>query len=97
MAKTIVVKQVGSPIRRPKEQRATLVGLGLNKMHKTRELEDTPSVRGMVNKIPHLVEIIEEKGCPRRRGKPWPTLKTPPGPRGRGFLLRALRTVKQAS
>ena len=62
MAKTIVVKQVGSPIRRPKEQRATLVGLGLNKMHKTRELEDTPSVRGMVNKIPHLVEIIEENG-----------------------------------
>jgi large subunit ribosomal protein L30 len=62
MAKTIVVKQIGSPIRRPAEQRATLVGLGLNKMHKTRELEDTPSVRGMVNKIPHLVEIIEEKG-----------------------------------
>jgi large subunit ribosomal protein L30 len=62
MAKTIVVKQVGSPIRRPKDQRATLVGLGLNKMHKTRELEDTPSVRGMVNKIPHLVEIVEEKG-----------------------------------
>jgi large subunit ribosomal protein L30 len=62
MAKTIVVKQVGSPIRRPKDQRATLVGLGLNKMHKTRELEDTPSVRGMVAKIPHLVEIIEEKG-----------------------------------
>ena len=62
MAKTIVVKQIGSPIRRPKEQRATLVGLGLNKMHKTRELEDTPSVRGMVEKIPHLVEIIEERG-----------------------------------
>ena len=62
MAKTIVVKQIGSPIRRPQDQRATLVGLGLNKMHKTRELEDTPSVRGMVNKIPHLVEIIEEKG-----------------------------------
>lgn len=62
MAKTIVVKQVGSPIRRPQDQRATLVGLGLNKMHKTRELEDTPSVRGMVAKIPHLVEIIEEKG-----------------------------------
>ena len=61
MAKTIVVKQIGSPIRRPAEQRATLVGLGLNKMHKTRELEDTPSVRGMVNKIPHLVEIIEER------------------------------------
>jgi len=62
MAKTIVVKQVGSPIRRPQEQRATLIGLGLNKMHKTRELEDTPSVRGMVNKISHLVEIIEEEG-----------------------------------
>ncbi|GGX68875.1 MAG: 50S ribosomal protein L30 [Pseudomonadota bacterium] len=62
MAKTIVVKQIGSPIRRPQEQRATLIGLGLNKMHKTRELEDTPSVRGMVRKIPHLVEIIEEKG-----------------------------------
>ena len=62
MAKTIVVKQIGSPIRRPKDQLATLKGLGLNKMHKTRELEDTPSVRGMVNKIPHMVKIIEEKG-----------------------------------
>lgn len=60
--KTIVVKQIGSPIRRPKDQLATLKGLGLNKMHRTRELEDTPSVRGMVNKIPHMVEIIEEKG-----------------------------------
>ena len=62
MAKTIVVKQIGSPIRRPAEQRATLIGLGLNKMNKTRELEDPPSVRGMVRKIPHLVEIIDEKG-----------------------------------
>ena len=62
MAKTIIVKQIGSPIRRPAEQRATLIGLGLNKMHKTRELEDTPSVRGMVRKIPHLVEIIEGRG-----------------------------------
>ena len=62
MAKTIVVKQVGSPIRRPQKQRQTLIGLGLNKMHKTLELEDTPAVRGMVNKISHLVEIIEEKG-----------------------------------
>ena len=62
MAKTIVVKQIGSPIRRPAKQRATLVGLGLNKMNRTRELEDTPSVRGMVDSIPHLVEIIEEKG-----------------------------------
>lgn len=62
MAKTIVVKQVGSPIRRPAVQRETLKGLGLNKMHRTRELEDTPAVRGMVNKIPHLVQIIEERG-----------------------------------
>ncbi|MFZ8959401.1 MAG: 50S ribosomal protein L30 [Paracoccaceae bacterium] len=62
MAKIIVVKQIGSPIRRPQDQRATLIGLGLNKMHKTCELEDTPSVRGMINKIPHLVEIIEERG-----------------------------------
>ena len=62
MARTIVVKQIGSPIRRPADQRATLVGLGLNRMHKTRELEDTPAVRGMIRKIPHLVEIVEEKG-----------------------------------
>ena len=62
MGKTIVVQQIGSPIRRPENQRQTLIGLGLNKMHKTRELEDTKSVRGMVNKIPHLVKIIEERG-----------------------------------
>lgn len=62
MAKTIVVKQIGSPIRRPAKQRDTLKGLGLNKMHRTRELEDTPAVRGMVNSIPHMVQIIEEKG-----------------------------------
>ena len=62
MAKTIIVKQIGSPIRRPQKQRQTLIGLGLNKMHKTREIEDTESVRGMVNKISHLVEIVEEKG-----------------------------------
>ena len=55
MAKTIVVKQIASPARRPDVQRQTLIGLGLNKMHKTRELEDTPSVRGMVRAIPHLV------------------------------------------
>ena len=61
MAKKIVVKQIGSPIRRPAVQRQTLLGLGLNKMNKTRELEDTPSIRGMVAKIPHLVEIIEER------------------------------------
>ena len=62
MGKTIVLQQIGSPIRRPEKQRKTLIGLGLNKMHKTRELEDTASVRGMVNKIPHLVKIIEERG-----------------------------------
>ena len=62
MSKTIVVKQIGSPIRRPEKQRQILIGLGLNRMHKTRELEDTPSVRGMVNKIPHLVKIIEQRG-----------------------------------
>jgi large subunit ribosomal protein L30 len=62
VAKTIVVKQIGSPIRRPKVQRATLVGLGLNKMHRTRELPDTPSVRGMVESVPHLVQIVEERG-----------------------------------
>jgi large subunit ribosomal protein L30 len=62
MAKTIVVRQVGSPIRRPAIQRETLKGLGLNKMHRTRELEDTPAVRGMVASIPHLVQIVEERG-----------------------------------
>ncbi len=58
---TILVKQVGSPIRRPDKQRRTLIGLGLNKMHRVRKLEDTPSVRGMINAIPHLVEIVEKK------------------------------------
>ena len=62
MAKTNVVKQSGSPIRRPAIQRETLKGLGLNKMNRTRELEDTPAVRGMVAKIPHLAVIIEERG-----------------------------------
>lgn len=61
MAKTIVVKQIGSPIRRPAVQRETLKGLGLNKMNRTRELLDTPAIRGMVAKIPHLAVIIEEK------------------------------------
>ncbi|MCR9149427.1 MAG: 50S ribosomal protein L30 [Rhodobacteraceae bacterium] len=60
--KTIVVKQVRSAARRPAVQAATLKGLGLGKMNRTRELEDTPAVRGMVNKIPHLVQIIEERG-----------------------------------
>jgi large subunit ribosomal protein L30 len=62
MARTIVVRQIGSPIRRPAIQRQQLIGLGLNKMHRTRELPDTPAVRGMIAKIPHLVEIVEERG-----------------------------------
>ena len=58
-SKTVTVRQIGSPIGRPKDQRATLVGLGLNKMNRTRELEDTPAVRGMINKVSHLVEVVE--------------------------------------
>ena len=56
---TIKIKQVGSPIRRTKDQRATLVGLGLNKMHRVRELEDTPEVRGMLRKVQHMVQVLE--------------------------------------
>ncbi len=55
--KTIRVTQIGSPIGRHRDQRQTLVGLGLNKMHRTRELEDTPAVRGMINKVAHLVRV----------------------------------------
>jgi large subunit ribosomal protein L30 len=51
------VTQIGSPIGRPKNQLQTLKGLGLNKMHRTRELEDTLSVRGMINKVSHLVRV----------------------------------------
>jgi len=58
--KTITVEQVGSPIRRPKDQRATLIGLGLNKMRRRRKLKDTPEVRGMIAKVSHLVRIVEE-------------------------------------
>jgi len=58
--KTLVVKQIGSPIRRDKVQRATLIGLGLNKMNKERELLDTPEVRGMIRKLPHLVRVVGE-------------------------------------
>ena len=57
---TLKVRQTGSPIRRKPNQRATLVGLGLGKIGRVRELEDTPSVRGMINKISHMVEIVEE-------------------------------------
>ena len=55
--KTIKVTQIGSPIRRTKDQRATLVGLGLNKINRTRELQDTPEVRGMIAKVKHLVSV----------------------------------------
>lgn len=58
---TVVVRQIRSPNRRPVDQERTLVGLGLNKMHRTRELEDTPAVRGMIRKVAHLVEIVEER------------------------------------
>ena len=58
MAK-IKITQTGSPIRRDKTQRATLVGLGLDKMHKTVEVEDTPEVRGQVRKVQHLVSVEE--------------------------------------
>ena len=56
---TIKVKQIGSPIRRTKDQRATLVGLGLNKMHKVAELQDTPEVRGMIRKVQHMVQVVD--------------------------------------
>lgn len=56
-AKTVTVTQIGSPLGRRKDQRQTLVGLGLNKMHRTRELEDTPAVRGMINKVAHLIKV----------------------------------------
>ena len=56
---TIKIKQIGSPIRRTKDQRATLIGLGLNKMNKVRELEDSPEVRGMIRKLPHMVKVLE--------------------------------------
>jgi large subunit ribosomal protein L30 len=62
MSKTIVVQQYASAARRPASQTQTLKGLGLGRIRKTRELEDTPSVRGMVQSIPHLVKIIEERG-----------------------------------
>jgi large subunit ribosomal protein L30 len=53
----IKIKQTSSPIRRTQDQRATLVGLGLNKMHKVSELEDSPEVQGMIRKVRHMVEV----------------------------------------
>ena len=55
--KTVRVRQIGSPIGRRSDQRETLIGLGLNKLCRTRELEDTPSVRGMIRKVAHLVRV----------------------------------------
>ena len=60
MENKIYVKQIRSPIRRPAIQKKILIGLGLNKMNKVSELNDTPSIRGMINKIPHLVQIVEK-------------------------------------
>lgn len=57
--KTVRVRQTGSPIRRKAYQRETLIGLGLNKIGRVRDLEDTPSVRGMIRKVAHLVEVEE--------------------------------------
>ena len=57
---TVTIRQTGSPIRRKEDQRATLVGLGLNKMGRERTLEDTPSVRGMIAKVAHLVTVIQK-------------------------------------
>ena len=55
----ITVRQTGSPIRRKSDQRATLVGLGLNRLGRTSTLEDNPSVRGMIAKVHHLVQVVE--------------------------------------
>ena len=57
--KTIKVKQIASAIGRPAKQEAILIGLGLNKVNKVVELEDTAAIRGMINKIPHLVKIVD--------------------------------------
>ena len=56
-SKIVMVTQIKSPIGRRKDQRATLVGLGLNKLHRTRSLEDTPAVRGMITKVQHLLRV----------------------------------------
>ena len=59
--KTVTVEQIASPTRRPQDQRATLIGLGLRKIRSTATLKDTPEVRGMINKIPHLVRVVDAK------------------------------------
>jgi large subunit ribosomal protein L30 len=59
--KTIKVEQIGSPIRREASQRATLIGLGLNKIGRVKEVQDNPSTRGMIAKVGHLVRVVEGK------------------------------------
>ena len=58
--KTVKVEQIGSPIRRRHDQRETLVGLNLNKLGRTAELPDTPSTRGMIAKVAHLIRVVEK-------------------------------------
>jgi len=57
---TIKLKQIGSPIRRPSKQKEILVGLGLGKMHRIVEVQDTPEVRGAIAKLPHMVEVVSD-------------------------------------
>jgi large subunit ribosomal protein L30 len=57
----ITIEQIASPSRRPETQQQTLIGLGLNKLHRRRTLEDTPAVRGMIAKVQHLVRVVDEK------------------------------------
>jgi large subunit ribosomal protein L30 len=57
--KSVTVEQIGSPIGRKPDQRQTLKGLGLDKLHRRRALEDTPAVRGMINKVKHLVRVVD--------------------------------------
>jgi large subunit ribosomal protein L30 len=59
--KTIKVEQIGSPIRRHSSQRETLIGLRLNKIGRVSELQDSPAVRGMIDKVRHLVRVVDEK------------------------------------
>ena len=64
--KTVTIKQVGSPIRRRHDQRETLIGLGLNRIGRVSELEDTPSARGMIAKVAHLVRVVAEQTTDER-------------------------------
>ncbi len=57
--KTLKLRQIGSPIRRPEAQKKILIGLGLGKMHREVEVEDTPETRGAIAKLPHMVEVID--------------------------------------